>query len=122
MTPILPLAAADASGEPDGDRKRDSLFLLARMQLAGQGPVHEVRVRNLSEGGLMAEYPRTVAVGTPVALDMRGIGEIAGRVAWCESQRLGIAFDQPVDPKLARKPVGGGRAKPPMQAKVPSRR
>ncbi len=86
---------------------RDSLFLAAALKIGG-GDAETVRVRNLSEGGLMAEYPRGAAIGTPVQIDVRGIGWIAGKVAWSAVGRIGIAFDTPIDPKLARKPVGKG--------------
>ena len=104
--PIPPAATPTAE-----KRKRDSLFLLAKMQLAGDAEVHDVRVRNLSEGGTMAEFARPVAADTVVELELRGIGPVAGRVAWYEEGRMGIAFDKAIDPKLARKPVGQG-AKP----------
>lgn len=91
-------------------RKRDSLFLSARLQIGGAGPTHDVRVRNLSAGGLMAELDRTVDPGTPVTLEMRGLGEMTGTVAWCAEGRMGIALDHPIDPARARKPVGTGKS------------
>ena len=93
-------------------RKRDSLFLSARLTIAPGPAVHDVRVRNLSEGGLMAEYEQPVAAGTGVTLEMRGVGELTGRIAWCTDGRIGIAFDQPIDPSRARKPVGRGAGTP----------
>lgn len=93
-------------------RKRDSLFLTAKLTLPGRDAVDNVRVRNLSEGGLMAEYDRAVEPGTPVTLELRGLGELDGRVAWCTRGRLGIAFEQPIDPARARKPVGTGASSP----------
>lgn len=110
-----PLVDTDPAGEADASqraRSRDSLFLMAHMRI-GDGPkVHEVRVRNLSEGGLMVEFDRVVAADTAVTLDLRGIGEIGGKVAWCIEGRLGIALDEQIDPKKARKPVGGGKSLP----------
>jgi hypothetical protein len=99
------------AGDADGRRQRgrDSLFLTARMRL-GTEPLREVRVRNLSEGGLMVELARVADVGTPITIDLRGIGEVAGTVAWCTEGRLGIALDSPIDPKKARKPVGAGKS------------
>lgn len=88
-------------------RKRDSLFLSARLSLSGVPGEYEVRVRNLSEGGLMAELDRTVAPGTAARLEMRGLGELTGSVAWCAHGRMGIALDHPIDPSRARKPVSG---------------
>ena len=100
------------AAESGRTRKRDSLFLSARLTLAGKPATHEVRVRNLSEGGLMAEYDAIVEADTAVTLEMRGLGEMTGRVAWCAHGRLGIAFDHPIDPSRARKPVGTGKPVP----------
>lgn len=88
------------------DRSRDSLFLAARFRARGSNTVAEVRVRNLSSGGLMAELPNPVPTGTAIDIELRGIGWVAGRVAWTAVGRSGIAFDAPIDPLLARRPVG----------------
>lgn len=93
-------------------RTRDSLFLTAYVRLGEEAALREVRVRNLSEGGLMVELAKVVDVGTPVALDLRGIGHVTGKVAWCTEGRMGIALDSPIDPKKARKSTGGGDAEP----------
>ena len=93
-------------------RKRDSLFMSARLQIAGLKGEHEVRVRNLSEGGLMVELDRAVEPGTAVRLEMRGLGEMTGVIAWRTHGRMGIALDYPIDPTRARKPVGPGPATP----------
>lgn len=93
-------------------RQRDSLFLMARLRFDGEAGSRDVRIRNLSEGGLMAEVARMVPVGTEVMLDVRGVGEVTGRVAWCTEGRVGIALDSRIDPKKARKPVGGGALTP----------
>lgn len=101
----------DASAESLGSQRawaRDSLFLTAQLTFAGELTVREVRVRNLSEGGLMVDCARVKDPGTAVTLTMRGIGKVGGKVAWCTEGRIGIALDAPIDPKLARKPVGGG--------------
>lgn len=105
------------SDTPKRTRTRDSLFLTAKLRLDGEAAEREVRIRNLSAGGMMAELGRTVAVGCVVWLQLRGVGEVTGRVAWCTEGRLGIALDAPIDPKQARKPVGGG-AKTPVYLKT----
>ena len=104
---------ADEHLPPSSQRvmSRDSLFLMARLSL-GDGAPRDVRVRNLSEGGLMADIDTMVAVGTAATLDVRGIGEVTGRVAWSAEGRIGIALDSPIDPKKARKPVGAGQGTP----------
>lgn len=93
-------------------RARDSLFLIARLTLPDEREAREVRVRNLSEGGLMVELDRDVAENSAVTLTMRGIGEMTGRVAWSAEGRIGVALDRPINPRLARKPVGQGPGTP----------
>ncbi len=90
----------------EGDRGRDSLFLLAQFRGGAGGQERSVRIRNLSAGGLMAELDTAPVDGSAVEVMVRGIGWIRGRVAWFAEGRAGIAFDQPIDPLLARKPVG----------------
>lgn len=111
---------AGSTGDTGGQRsrKRDSLFLRASLMLEGDPQLYDVRIRNLSEGGLMAELDRVVDADTPVALELRGIGKLSGRVAWCAEGRMGITFDRTIDPQLARKPVGAG-TKTPVYAKAP---
>jgi hypothetical protein len=91
---------------------RDSLFLVARLRLVGEARDRQVRVRNLSAGGLMAEYADPIDSGAAVELDVRGLGWVPGRIAWAAAGRVGVAFDHPIDPKRARKPVGPSAAKP----------
>ena len=91
-------------------RNRDSLFLLARVRVGEAERWTEVRVRNLSAGGLMAEIETALAIDTPVELELRGVGRVAGRVAWQAEGRTGIAFDVEIDPMKARKPVGKAAA------------
>lgn len=85
---------------------RDSLFLKATLRFASTQEEGEVRIRNLSAGGLMAEAAVQVPRGEKVELKLRNIGWIRGTVAWVAEGRIGIAFEHPIDPKLARKPVG----------------
>lgn len=109
-----PLTAAGTAAAGDGQRKRkrDSMFLQASLTLGSEPLVRDVRIRNLSEGGLMAELARVVDPGTPVAIDLRGIADLTGKVAWCAEGRMGIVFDHKIDPQLARKPVGKGGQTP----------
>jgi hypothetical protein len=100
---------AEAIGDSDGHQRtepRDSLFLSARFRVKGDDHVEQVRIRNLSAGGLMAEIADDIDPDTPVEIEVRGIGWIAGTIAWRAVGRVGIAFDKQVDPKKARKPVG----------------
>lgn len=91
---------------------RDSMFLAAGLRVRGREMIEQVRVRNLSAGGMMAELPGRLDVDTLVDVDVRGIGWVKGRIAWWTSGRVGIAFDDPIDPIAARKPVGLGAKTP----------
>ncbi|PKP91806.1 MAG: PilZ domain-containing protein [Alphaproteobacteria bacterium HGW-Alphaproteobacteria-16] len=104
---------AQLNDDPSSQRNanRDSLFLSAQLRVDG-GPETTVRVRNLSAGGLMAEYAATAVSGAPVRVDVRGVGWVSGRIAWSAEGRIGIAFDRDIDPKLARKPVGTAQHTP----------
>ncbi|MEO5493357.1 MAG: PilZ domain-containing protein [Sphingomonas sp.] len=86
-------------------KARDSLFLVAGLCIDGRPGPLQVRVRNLSPGGLMAEYPHPIEIGRAVEVEMRGVGKVAGQVAWTAAGRIGVAFDSAIDPLQARKPV-----------------
>ncbi len=95
----------------DMGRDRDSLFLLANLRRQGAPTSVPVRVRNLSPGGLMAELSEPLDPDQPIEIEVRGIGWIAGRVAWHTEGRTGIAFDRLIDPQLARKSVGATKSR-----------
>lgn len=101
--------AASAMDSEGQSRNRDSLFLLARIRIGDAHAWADVRVRNLSPGGLMAELEQSLAIGSTVELELRGIGRVSGRIAWQAEGRTGIAFDSTIDPMKARKPVGAGK-------------
>jgi len=82
---------------------RDSLFLLANVRVEQESEQYRVRVRNLSDGGMMGEGTMRVQRGTRVKVELRNIGKIDGSVAWVQDQRFGIAFDEEVDSQQARK-------------------
>ncbi|CAN5261800.1 hypothetical protein BH09PSE3_BH09PSE3_05770 [soil metagenome] len=86
--------------------QRDSLFLSATIKVQGLATPITVRVRNLSNGGMMIDGNARLVPGQSVETDLRGIGPVSGIVAWVEAGRAGVAFDDMVDPKLARYQVG----------------
>ncbi|MEM7780285.1 MAG: PilZ domain-containing protein [Pseudomonadota bacterium] len=83
---------------------RDSLFLLAGVRVEQKSEQHRVRVRNLSDGGMMGEGPARVARGNRVEVELRNVGTVMGSIAWVQDQRFGIAFDEEIDSQYARKP------------------
>lgn len=107
-----PFSAATEDGAHNRQEARDSLFLTADFRLAGETTARPLRVRNLSAGGLMAEYPGGLPQGARVEFDVRGIGWVPGQIAWSAAGRIGVAFDRQIDPLLARKPVGQGGQTP----------
>lgn len=84
---------------------RDSLFLLADIRVEQSVDTHRVRVRNLSDGGMMGEGPLRVQRGNRLAIALRNIGEIGGTVAWVQDNRFGVAFDEEIDSQKARRPL-----------------
>jgi hypothetical protein len=102
--------AFDVNSSVDADTQRaldrDSLFLKAILKFASVAQEADVRIKNLSAGGLMAETPIRVARGEKVEINLRNVGWIGGNVAWVTEGRMGIAFDHPIDPMVVRKPVG----------------
>src|SRR4051812_46826141 len=101
--PLTDGAAEDAAAQRND--ARDSLLLVARFRIEGSTEATPVRVRNLSSGGLMADVPKRIDIGTMVEVEVRGIGWVNGRIAWIAAGRAGVAFDHPIDPQAARKPV-----------------
>lgn len=89
------------------DAARDSMFLQATLSpLSGAAMTpFNVRVRNLSAGGMMAESDAVVALEDRITIRLRNVGEVGGKVAWVRAGRFGVTFDEAIDPKLARKPV-----------------
>lgn len=103
--------AQDSSDRgPARSAPRDSLFLLTSLSTPEGVPLGKARIRNLSATGLMADCERAVPAGAKVEFDLRGIGKVSGTVAWARDDKIGLAFDEAIDPQLARKPVSNGVA------------
>lgn len=100
------------SGVETRSVSRDSLFLLANVRVEDAADSHRVRVRNLSDGGMMAEGTMMVQRGNRLEIDLRNIGKVGGSVAWVQDKRFGIAFDVEIDSQLARKPAEAGEDEP----------
>ena len=103
-------ATIGQTGAHQRSEPRDSMFLSATIRLLSGGEIWSLRVRNISAGGLMAECPGPLKRGDKVELELRGVGLQRATVAWTAQDRIGVAFEKPINPMLARKPVGQGRA------------
>ena len=56
----------------------------------------EVKVRNLSACGFMAECGEAVRIGSHVALDVPGLGPVHAQVRWQIGNRMGGMFLDPI--------------------------
>ena len=99
-------------------QNRDSLFVKAVLRFPVSGDEREVRVRNISSGGLMAEAPLRTPRGDPIEVQLRNIGWVSGKVAWVAESRFGIAFDYPIDPKMLSVRESSGYEVPRYLAKI----
>lgn len=108
---------------PAGRRApRDSMLLSAELESLEGARRATVRVRNISATGLMFEADETFRAGEAVAITLRGVGRVTGRIVWRELDRMGMALDGEIDPLLTRKPVTTAKAPPPGSARRPGLR
>lgn len=102
--------------------KRESLLLMAELAVEGRADACRVKVRNLSDGGMMAEGDFQLARGERVTVRFQKIGDVRGVVAWCEGNRAGIAFDHEID-SMALRPgssSNGSDSQSPRHTRTPS--
>lgn len=99
------------------DRRRDSVFLLAKIAGA-DGDSRSHRARNLSSEGVCIEQPDELMPGTKLILSIGLVERIHAEVMWARGGFAGLRFAAPIDLALARKraprsldpKVGWGRA------------
>ena len=88
------------------ERRRPLLVrtdLVMRAKLAREGaPDVDVRLRNLSAAGFMAECLEPIAPGTTIILAVPGVGRFPAEVRWNENSRIGGLFHY----ELAAKELG----------------
>ena len=84
----------------------DSLLLKATLRFENGKDERVVRIRNLSAGGVMADAPTGLMRGERVEVKLHSIGWVGGHVMWITDGRAGIAFELPINPKDARRPIG----------------
>ncbi len=76
---------------------RENLFLLADLWIESEPDSHRIKVRNLSAGGMMGEGRVPVVRGHRIRVDLAGIENVNGTVAWVQDSRFGVAFESEVD-------------------------
>ena len=73
----------------------------------------EVKVRNISTRGFMAECAAPVQIGSYVSLDVPGIGAVQAQVRWQLGKTMGGLFLDPIS--LARCDWTAAEAEPPAE-------
>lgn len=92
--------------------RRDRILLLARMRVEGEAESCGIRIRDLSAGGMRAQFAGRALQNLRVAIEIRNLGWVEGRVAWQGAEHIGVRFDTPIDPEKARIAVTGGYLAP----------
>ena len=92
---------------PERGEDRTSMFLQAELRLAGASDSEVCRVRNVSAGGVMCETKINYSTGQRVSVTLRVVGCVEGEVVWTSANRVGVAFDEIIDPAELRQPVTG---------------
>lgn len=75
--------------------ERTKVSAIAQLRPAARYSV-EVRIRDVSQCGFMAECREPIAIGSTVALDVPGIGEVQAQVRWQIGGRIGGMFLDPI--------------------------
>lgn len=99
------------------DYKRDSIFQMAEIRLEGAITSQRVKIRNLSDKGMLVEGEVLASSGQRVIVTIKKIGQVGGVVAWTQSARIGISFDEPIESKLARVSLIGEMPEAPRYAR-----
>lgn len=92
--------------------KRSPVSATARIHATACYSV-EVRIRDVSQCGFMAECRDPIAIGSSVALDVPGIGAVRAQVRWQIGNRMGGMFQDPIS--LSRCEWTAVRTTPPLE-------
>lgn len=88
-------APAGGSSSSFQERRSDRLTVDENTELRHRFAI-EVRVRDVSTRGFMAECDERVAIGSTVSLDVPGIGAVEAQVRWQIGSRMGGMFLDPI--------------------------
>lgn len=84
-------------------KERESVLLMARIDVPGSGSSAGHRVRNLSNDGVCVEYGQRIEKHTQTVVSIGDLEHVPAEVAWARGGFAGMRFLQPVDAQLARK-------------------
>lgn len=80
----------------DDRRSRRAEVHLTAVVGAGLGPKIEAVALNVSAHGVMLETDAQLVPGRPVTIELTGLAQRPGRVAWTRDGYIGIAFSEPL--------------------------
>lgn len=79
------------------DRRTDRVTVATTTRLRPQNQYSvEVRIRDISTGGFMAECADSVRIGSYVSLDIPGVGPVHAQVRWQLGGQMGGMFLDPI--------------------------
>ena len=78
---------------------RESVYLLAEVSDESSPSSRAIKLRNLSEAGLMMTCQSAMSVGDTGIFKLGEAGEVNGTVVWAHGGRFGVALDHTIDPQ-----------------------
>lgn len=87
--------------------RRDHILMLAKLRVGGNPEPLTIRIRDLSAGGLRAQFSGPRLGRARLAVEIRNIGWVEGSVAWQNDEYIGIRFDTAINPERSRIAVTG---------------
>lgn len=102
--------------------RRNQIPMLAQLRIEGEAGLLAIRIRDLSAGGLRAQYAGSTLDGIRIEVELRNIGWVEGRIVWQDERHVGIRFQAPIDSEQARIAVTGNFAAPASPQRVLQRR
>ena len=86
---------AQTGGASYQERRSDRLPVDDKTQLRHRYAI-EVKIRDVSTRGFMAECGESVEIGSQVSIDVPGIGAVQAQVRWQIGSRMGGMFLDPI--------------------------
>jgi len=93
------LVAGDRTAKPDSPlpARQARTNLVRRMFVVHKGGIAHATLRNISEGGAMLEGLWNVREGSRLEIEFSAWRRVRGKIRWTRENRVGIAFDQPLE-------------------------
>lgn len=77
--------------------ERESVVQIASARIGRDPAEHRIKVRNISQRGLMGEGTLQVTSGTRLSIALPELGNLVGTVVWVQEPRFGVAFDEDLE-------------------------